>query len=270
MTEHTPGHTPGHTPTTLVTGASSGIGEQFALQLGRRGHNLVLAARSEDRLQALARRLRAEHPGIDVAVIAADLAEPGSAAALATELTARGIRVDVLINNAGFGSHNPVAQEDPDNLAREIQLNCSSLVDLTARLLPPMLERDRGGVLNVASTAAYQPLATMAVYGATKAFVLSFTEALWAETRTTGVRVMALCPGATETGFFQVAGNKEFMTRGRQSADHVAEFGLRAFFEGSAPSAIPGAMNKVAATGYRFLPRAAMARFAGARVQAER
>jgi short-subunit dehydrogenase len=251
----------------LVTGASSGIGEQFALQLGRRGHNLVLSARSVDKMQALATRLRAENPGIDVEVIAADLAEPGSGAALTRELARRGLQVDMLINNAGFGSHNPVAEEDPDNLAREIQLNCSSLVDLTARLLPAMLERDRGGVLNVASTAAFQPLATMAVYAATKAFVLSFTEALWAETRTTGVRVMALCPGATETGFFDAAG-KEFLTRGRQSADYVAGFGLRAFFNGRAPSAIPGVANKLGSTGYRVLPRAAMARFAGARVRA--
>ena len=254
--------------TTLVTGASSGIGEQFALQLGRRGHNLVLTARSEDRLHTLARQLRSDHPGIEVEVIAADLAEPGSGAALNAELTVRGVEVDVLINNAGFGSHNPVAAEDPDNLAREIQLNCSSLVDLTARLLPAMLERDRGGVLNVASTAAFQPLATMAVYAATKAFVLSFTEALWAETRTTGVRVMALCPGATETGFFEATG-KEFLTSGRQSADRVAEFGLRAFFNGNAPTVIPGMANNLAATGYRFLPRAVMARFAGSRVRAD-
>lgn len=259
-----------HPHTTLVTGASSGIGEQFALQLGRRGHNLVLTARSEGRLHDLAGRVRAENPGIDVEVIAADLAEPGSAAALTAELATRGVGVDMLINNAGFGSHNPVAEEDPDNLAREIQLNCSSLVDLTARLLPAMLDRDRGGVLNVASTAAFQPLTTMAVYGATKAFVLSFTEALWAETRTSGVRVMALCPGATETGFFAAAGDKEFLTKGRQSADHVAEFGLRAFFNGRGPTAIPGVVNKLGATGYRFVPRAAMARFAGLRVRAER
>ena len=254
------------TLTTLVTGASSGIGEQFALKLGRRGHNLVLTARSENRLHDLAARLRAENPGIDVEVIAADLAQPGSAAALTAEVAARGVEVDVLINNAGFGSHNPVAEEDPDNVAREIQLNCASLVELTVRLLPAMLTRDRGGVLNVASTAAFQPLASMAVYGASKAFVLSFTEALWAETRTTGVRVMALCPGATETGFFDVAG-KEFLTQGRQSADHVAEFGLRAFFNGRAPSVIPGVANKLGATGSRFVPRAMLARFAGARVR---
>ena len=156
--------------TTLVTGASSGIGEQFALKLGRRGHNLVLTARSENRLHDLAARLRAENPGIDVEVIAADLAQPGSAAALTAEVAARGVEVDVLINNAGFGSHNPVAEEDPDNVAREIQLNCSSLVELTVRLLPAMLTRDRGGVLTVASTAAFQPLASMAVYGASRGF----------------------------------------------------------------------------------------------------
>ena len=254
-------------PTTLVTGASSGIGEQFALKLGRRGHNLVLTARSENRLHDLAARLRAENPGIGVEVIPADLAQPGSAAALTAELAARDVEVGVLINNAGFGSHNPVAEEDPDNVVREIQLNCSSLVELTVRLLPAMLQRDRGGVLNVASTAAFQPLASMAVYGATKAFVLSFTEALWAETRTTGVRVMALCPGATETEFFQTPGNKEFMTQGRQSADHVAEFGLRAFFNGRGPTVVPGLANKLGATGYRFVPRAMLARFAGARVR---
>ena len=256
------------TLTALVTGASSGIGEQFALQLGRRGHNLVLSARSVDKMQALATRLRAENPGIGVEVIAADLAEPGGGVALTGELARRGLGVDMLINNAGFGSHNPVAEEDPDNIAREIQLNCSSLVDLTARLLPGMLERDRGGILNVASTAAFQPLAGMAVYAASKAFVLSFTEALWAETRSTGVRVMALCPGATETGFFDAAG-KEFLTRGRQSADDVAEFGLRAFFNRSQPTVIPGVANKLGATGYRFVPRAALARFAGARVRAD-
>jgi short-subunit dehydrogenase len=255
--------------TALVTGASSGIGEQFALQLAARGMNLALAARSEDRMRALAARLRSQHPGIEVDVIAADLAVPEGAAALADRLATDGTRVDLLVNNAGFGSHNLFVDEDPDNLARQIQLNCSSLVTLTSRLLPAMLERGRGGVLNVASTAGFQPIPTMAVYAATKAFVLSFTEALWAETRTSGVRVMALCPGATETEFFQVAGNKEFMTRGRQSADEVAEFGLRAFFDGSAPSVVPGVKNKLAATGYRFLPRAAMARFAGARVQAE-
>lgn len=252
--------------TALVTGASSGIGEQFAHQLGARGYNLVFTARSEDRLQALAEKIRRDHPRVNVDVISADLAVPGGAAGLVADLASRGTAVDLLVNNAGFGSHNAVVDEDPDNVVREIQLNCSSLVELTTRLLPAMVERRRGGVLNVASTAAFQPIATMAVYAATKAFVLSFTEALWAETRKTGVRVMALCPGATDTAFFDTTG-KEFLTRGRQSPAEVTEIALKAFFDGSGPSVIPGTMNKLKAHGYRITPRSVMAGVAGMMVR---
>ena len=252
--------------TALVTGASSGIGEQLAIQLAARGHNLVLSARSEDRLQSLAQKLRSAHPGIEVDVIAADLAVPGGAKGLVSDLASRGTRVDVLVNNAGFGSHNAVADEDPDNVVREIQLNCSSLVELTTRLLPEMVQRGQGGVLNVASTAGFQPIATMAVYAATKAFVLSFTEALWAETRKTGVRAMALCPGATETAFFDATG-RDFLTSGRQSPEQVAEIGLNYFFNGSGPSVIPGTANKIKAHGYRIAPRAVMATVAGLMVR---
>lgn len=254
--------------TVLVTGASSGIGEQFALQLGARGMNLVLAARSEDRMQALAARLRTQH-GIDVAAIAADLAVPDGAQKLADRLAAEGTQVDVLVNNAGFGSHNLFIDEDPDNLAREIQLNCSSLVALTSRLLPGMVERGRGGVLNVASTAGFQPIPTMAVYAATKAFVLSFTEALWAETRRTGVRVVALCPGPTETAFFDTTG-KDFMTSGRQTAEEVAATGVKAFFTGRGPTVIPGALNRLMAAGTGLAPRSVVARIAELRVRPSR
>ena len=253
--------------TALVTGASSGIGEQFAVQLAARGYNLVLSARSGDRLQALAQRLVSAHPQVQVDVVTADLAVPGGAARLVDDLTARGTQVDVLVNNAGFGSHDAFVDEDPDNVVREIQLNCSSLVELTSRLLPAMMARRQGGVLNVASTAAFQPIATMAVYGATKAFVLSFTEALWAETRKSGVRVMALCPGPTDTAFFDVAG-KEFLTSGRQSPEQVAEIGLKYFFDGSGPSVIPGTANKLKAHGYRIVPRSVMAGVAGMMVRA--
>jgi short-subunit dehydrogenase len=253
----------------LVTGASSGIGEQFALQLAARGMNLALAARSEDRMRALAARLRSQHPGIEVDVIAADLAVPEGAAALADRLATDGTRVDLLVNNAGFGSHNLFVDEDPDNLARQIQLNCSSLVTLTSRLLPAMLERGRGGVLNVASTAGFQPIPTMAVYAATKAFVLSFTEALWAETRKTGVRVVALCPGPTETAFFDVTG-KDFMTSGRQSAEEVAATGVKAFFEGRGPTVIPGTLNRLMAAGTGLAPRSVVARIAELRVRPSR
>ncbi len=255
--------------TALITGASSGIGEQFAVQLAKRGMNLVLAARSEDKMQALASRLRTANPGIEVSVIGVDLAVPQGPRELTDRLAADGTRVDVLINNAGFGSHDLVVDEDPDNLAREIQLNCSSLVTLTARLLPAMVERGRGGVLNVASTAGFQPIPTMAVYGATKAFVLSFTEALWSETRKTGVRVVALCPGPTETAFFDTTG-REFMTNGRQTAEEVAAVGLKAFFDGSGPSVIPGTINRLMAAGSRLAPRSIVVRAAEIRVRPSR
>lgn len=252
--------------TALVTGASSGIGEQFALQLGARGMNLVLAARGEDRMQSLAGRLQAANPGIEVDVVGVDLATPDGAKELADRVAARGTQVDVLVNNAGFGSHNRLVDEDPDNLAREIQLNCSSLVTLTARLLPAMVERRQGGVLNVASTAGFQPIPTMAVYAATKAFVLSFTEAVWAETRKTGVRVVALCPGPTETAFFDNTG-KDFMTSGRQTAEEVAATGVKAFFDGSGPTVVPGTLNRLMASSSRLAPRAVVARVAELRVR---
>jgi uncharacterized protein len=255
--------------TALVTGASSGIGEQLARQLAARGVNLVLAARSEQRLQALAEELETAHRGVSVTVMAADLSAPGAPEDLAGKLAAAGVTVGLLVNNAGFASYGPFAAEDPDRLAREIQLNCGALVALTARFLPPMLARGRGGVLNVASTAGFQPVPTMAVYGASKAFVLSFTEALWAETRASGVRVLALCPGPTQTRFFEAAGNgKEFLTRGRQTPERVAAVALRAFESGRGPSVIPGTSNRLLSSGYRFLPRSVMARMAQRNVRA--
>ncbi|MEU7764389.1 SDR family oxidoreductase [Nocardia sp. NPDC049190] len=255
--------------TAVVTGASSGIGEQFARQLAARGVNLVLTARNEVRLQSLTDQLKAAHPDVGVAVMTADLSVPTAAAELTEKLTVAGVTVDMLVNNAGFGSHDLFVDEDPDNVAREIQLNCGSLVALTARLLPGMLARGRGGVLNVASTAAFQPVPTIAVYAASKAFVLSFTEALWEETRGSGVRVLALCPGATETGFFEVTG-KEFMTHGRQTPEFVAAVGLRAFDSGHGPSVVSGLANRMLANGYRFLPRGAMVRLARMNVRAAR
>src|ERR1700687_1879680 len=178
--------------TAVVTGASSGIGEQFARQLAARSVNLVLIARNEVRLQSLADQLKTAHPDVGVTVMAEDLSVPPAAAELAEKLAAAGVTVDMLLNNAGFGSHDLFIDEDPDNVAREIQLNCGSLVALTARLLPGLLARGRGGVVHGACKAAFQPVPTMAVYAASKAFVLSFTEALWEETRGSGVRVFAL------------------------------------------------------------------------------
>lgn len=259
--------TPGTTPdTALVTGASGGIGESLARQLAARGTHLVLAARSETRLTALAAELTAAHPGVRVDVVAADLADPAVPASLVDHLTAAGITVDVLVNNAGVGSHGPFAAADTTAMTRQIQLNCTSLVELTSRLLPAMIARGHGGILNVASTSAFQPTPTMAVYGATKAFVLSFTEALWVETGKSRVRVLAVCPGPTETGFFQATG-QEFLAKGRQTPDQVAAVALRAFYTGRKPSVISGTANRLSATGYRVLPRTVMARMAGARIE---
>ncbi len=251
--------------TALVTGASTGIGEQFARHLAERGANLVLVARREEKLAALKSDLARAHPGLVITVVAADLAGAAAAGDVADRLTREGVVVDLLVNNAGVGSHNRFVDEDPAAMARQIQLNVGSLVGLTARLLPGMIARNSGGVINVASTAAFQPIPTMAVYGATKAFVLSFTEALWGETRDTGVRVLTLCPGATETEFFATTG-KKFLTRGRQTPARVVEVALHAM-EGTSPTVVSGLTNRLAATGYRFLPRALMVRLAAYQVK---
>ena len=247
--------------TALVTGASSGIGEQFARQLAARGTDLVLVARTADRLEDLARQLRQAH-GVTATVLPVDLAQPAAVDALVVRLKEARIRVDLLVNCAGFASYGPLAKEDPARAASEVQVNCGSLVTLTTHLLGPMLDRGHGGVLNVASTAAFQPVPDMAVYAATKAFVLSFTEAVWAETRGSGVRVLALCPGPTQTGFFVTAAGQDqgFLTRGRQSAEQVVTPGLHAFDSGRGPTVITGNRNKLLSVGYRVLPRAVMAR----------
>lgn len=254
--------------TALVTGASSGIGEQFARRLAARRVHLVLTARDRERLERLAAELRAAE-GVSVLVVPTDLSVPGGADELVEAVTSQGTRIDLLINNAGVGFQGRFVDQDPTAISGEIQLDCASLVALTRRLLPDMLSRRRGGVINLASTAAFQPLPTMAIYAASKAFVLSFTEALWVETAHTGVRVMALCPGPTETRFFETANPaKPFLTRGRQSPAQVADFALRRFERGRRPSVIPGVSNRLRASGHRFMPRPLMARIAQRTVRA--
>ena len=242
--------------TALITGASGGIGEEFAVQLAARGVNLVLVARRADKLDGLRNTLLAEHPGLAVDVIAADLATPGSGAELASKVGDLGREVDILVNNAGVGLHGKFVGQDPDANAAQIQLNCGTLVDLTARYLPAMTSAGHGVVINVASTAGFQPTPGMAVYGATKAFVLSFTEALWQECRATGVRVLALCPGATETEFFERTG-EEFLTDGRQTPKQVVDTALAAL-DRSSPTVVSGFRNAVFASAYRFTPRRLM------------
>ncbi|MEG2887194.1 MAG: SDR family oxidoreductase, partial [Aurantimicrobium sp.] len=192
--------------TTLITGASSGIGVHFAEGFAARGSNLVLVARRKELLADLAAKLTKNY-GVTVDVITEDLSVPDSGAALEKKVS-KNHTVDVLVNNAGFGTNNRFVNEDRERIAQEIQLNVGTLVDLTAVFLPAMVERNSGVVVNIASTASFQPVPGMAVYGATKAFVRSFTEAVWGELRGTNVRVLAVSPGATESEFFLVAGGK--------------------------------------------------------------
>ncbi len=243
--------------TALITGASSGIGAEFAAQLARRNCDLLLVARREDRLRELADRLTAEH-GVRVQVLAADLADASALRSLLTRLD--GTDVDVLINNAGFATHGAFAEQDRQRQLDEVAVNVTAVVALTRALLPGMIWRDRGVVVNVASTAAFQPIPFMAVYGATKAFVLSFTEGLWGETEKTGVDVLALCPGATETEFFDVAGESASVGA-RQTPAAVVATALTAIDrKRTPPSVVSGVGNRWSTRVPRLLSRRATIR----------
>jgi short-subunit dehydrogenase len=256
-------------PVALITGASMGIGEAFAEALALRGYDLALVARSGPALQTIAERIG---PGARVRVesIVADLEdlrlvarafERSAVFQVGDEAQALLGRVDLLINNAGFGAHGPFETIDPQRNLGQVRLNVEALVALTNRFAPAMLERGTGGIINVASTAAFQPVPYMAVYGATKAFVLSFSEALAEEFRGRGVRVLALCPGATRTNFFSVAGEGAQVGRFRTSAQ-VVQTALRAYDRGAA-YVIDGAANRVMAFSPRLAPRALVARIGG-------
>lgn len=240
--------------TALVTGASGGIGEAFARHLARRGMHLVLVARSEDKLRALADELTATH-GVKATVLPSDLRQTGAALGVYQQVRASGLYIDLLINNAGFATHGYFERLSLARQHEEIALNVSALVELSHAALPDMLARGAGGIINVASTVGFQPVPYMAIYGATKAFVLSFSEALWAENRGRGVRVTALCPGATATGFFDVVAAEEASLGRRADPGAVAALGLRAFERGR-PSVIYGLNNALLANVSRVLPRA--------------
>lgn len=243
---------------TLVTGASSGIGELLAREAAKRGHALVLTARRGDRLRSLADELRGAE------VIAADLADPEGPAAIEAALTDRGLSVDVLINNAGLGQRGQVATIPLDRQLAQIDVNVRALTELTVRLLPAMVARRRGGILNVASTAAFQPGPNMAVYYATKAYVLSFSEALHEELLPLGINVSALCPGPTRSEFAAHADmeRSELFKRFAGDAAAVARDGLDGLERNRAVN-ISGAMNAMMAAGTRFSPRAVNRKLAG-------
>jgi short-subunit dehydrogenase len=238
--------------TVLVTGASAGIGAAFARELSRRGASLVLVARSEETLARLAAEIgRAQ-------VIVADLSSPGAAQRVHDAVVAKGIEIDVLVNNAGFGLHGPFDALPLATQREEIALNVGALVELTHVFLP-MIERRQGGIIQVASMAAFIAVPYMAVYAATKAFVLSFSAALWAEYRGRGVRVLALVPGATETSFFERAGEAAAAGAKKARPEAVVRVGLAAFVAGRA-SVVHGSGNRVFAFLSRFASRQLSAR----------
>lgn len=244
-----------HRPLALVTGASAGIGAELARELARHGHDLVLTARSVAPMQALATELRAA--GAAVTVVPIDLGKPGAAATLAHDIASRGLVVDVLINNAGLGALGPFDSLDPARIGEILQVNIIALTELTRLLLPGMRARRRGRIMLVSSIAGFQPGPRMAVYFASKAYVLSLGEALAHELRGSGVSVTVLCPGATATNFFAVAGADNSMVARRlrrmMRADSVARLGYRALAAGR-PVVITGLLNRVLALSGRFAP----------------
>ncbi|MCC2594641.1 SDR family oxidoreductase [Tessaracoccus sp. OS52] len=241
----------------VVTGASSGLGDAYARYLAQRGADVVLVARSEDKLFALSVELEREY-GVATLVLPVDLTVPEERFELISRLDQ--FDVHTLVNNAGFGSHGELVDLERERIASEVQLNVAAVTELAHAVLPQMLSRDRGAIINVASTAAFQPIPEMATYAATKAYVLSFSQALWGETRRTGVRVVCVCPGPTETAFWANTGNARVMTR-RRSAEQV----VNTTFEGLArrqPYVIDGLGNRVLAHANRFVPSSLAIRLA--------
>src|SRR5258706_7625520 len=242
--------------TALITGASSGIGLDLARLFAADKWDVALVARTEPKLRELAAQIEKEH-GITAHVVAADLARPEAPAEIVKTLTDRGIAIEALVNNAGFGLLGEFAKTDLTAELEMIQLNVTALTHLTKLVLPPMVERKRGAILNVASTASFQPGPLMAVYYATKAYVLSFSEAIADELRDTGVTVTALCPGPTATGFASAAGigaTRLFSLTRPASSAAVARTGYRAMLRGRRV-VITGWKNKLLAQSVRISPR---------------
>ncbi|MGN6590655.1 MAG: SDR family NAD(P)-dependent oxidoreductase [Sphingomicrobium sp.] len=243
----------------LVTGASAGLGVEFARQLSKRGYRLVLAARRKERLEELSKELG------NARAVSIDLSKANAAAKVMADLSANDETVDLLVNNAGFGLIGQFADLDAKRERQMIDLNVGVLTDLCRAVAPDMIERKSGGIINVASTAAFQPGPKMAVYFATKAFVLSLTEALHEELKPHGIKVSCLCPGPTRTEFGDVAGfgGNGLFDRVAMNAAEVVETGLKGLDSNHAV-VVPGWTNKVVATSTRFAPRPIVRKIAGA------
>ena len=238
----------------LITGASSGIGAEFARALAARGMHLILTARREGHLKALAEELDTRH-GTRCEVIVTDLSLDGEPQRLFEEVQQRNIEVELLINNAGFGFVGTVDDTEPGHMLKMIRLNVAALTELTYLFLPAMLERKHGGIINLASIAAFQPVAYMPVYAATKAFVLHFSEALWAECRDRNVTVQGLCPGTTATEFFDVAGVTGWLRKKRShSAAYVVRKALKGLDKGR-QCVVPGSRNLLLSLSVRLARR---------------
>lgn len=250
--------------TALITGASSGFGAQFAKLFARDGVDLVLVARSGPIMQALAEELQRAHP-VTATVIAKDLSAAHACGELVEDLERRDIRVDALVNNAGFAQYGPFVEADPDELNRMLSLNVVALTALTRALLPGMVDRRWGRIVNLGSVGSFAPAPMTGAYAATKAYVLSLSLALTEELRGTGVTVTALCPGPTATGFqarAEMADSKLIAGRRLDSAEDVVRAGYAAMTRGR-PYVVTGATSKLFAFGSRFLPRMMSAKVAG-------
>jgi uncharacterized protein len=248
---------PSDSATALVTGASAGIGEAIARELASRGHGVTLVARREERLRALAGEL-SERYGVRAEAIAADLGDEAARERLAAQIEGLGLEVEILVNNAGFGDADTVVDSDRERLIAMVRLNCEALLDFQARYLPEMVARGRGAVINIASAAAFQPIPGTATYAATKAFVLSLSEAVHEELKGTGVTLTAVCPGPVRTEFTRVAGIEQaeeqlpgvFWMASEavaKAAVDAAENGKRAI--------VPGLLNRAGALTGQHTPR---------------
>ncbi|HEX3940599.1 MAG TPA: SDR family oxidoreductase [Acidobacteriaceae bacterium] len=236
----------------LVTGASAGIGEAIAMELGRAGAHLILTARRRERLATLAARLESEF-GVETRVVVADLAQREAARQIFDITEGAGIAVDLLVNNAGFGLYDEFLRGDLDRQLEMVEVNCTAVVHLTRLFLPRMVERKRGDIMIVSSMASFQPVAYLATYAATKGFDRLLAEALAEEVNRYGIRVSALCPGSTESEFSDVAGGRVHKSK-KQSAEEVARAGLEGLTEGR-PWVIPFSAGRFQVFAQRLAPR---------------
>ncbi|MGM3307693.1 SDR family NAD(P)-dependent oxidoreductase [Anabaena sp. WFMT] len=243
--------------TALITGASGGIGKAFAEELAARKTNLVLVARSVEKLTQIATQLQQQYK-IQVEFIAKDLTEPNATNEVFDAIKTKGLTIDLLVNNAGFGDYGDFAEREGERQLNMIQLNIMALVDLTHKFLPLMRQRRSGSIINVSSIAGFQPMPYLSVYAATKAFVLSFSEALWAENRDYGVHVLVVCPGPTETDFFTEARFPSKLAGANNkiaTPEAVVRDALQALEKGDSTVVSGGWANQLIVNMHRFLPR---------------